>query len=89
MTDIVERLQAQATGSILPEHPLMHDAAIEIMRLRTWIAIHRGDVFSLNNEVELMRSHWLDAEERLRSAGKEASDARANVHDRDSSWMET
>ena len=33
-------------------------------RLRKTMELHAGDCCSLNNEVELFRSHWEDAEER-------------------------
>lgn len=35
-------------------------------KLKTTMRLHAGDCCSLNNEVELFRGHWEDAEERCK-----------------------
>lgn len=76
MDNLSERLRAQAdsepAGIDTFYRRLFTEAAdtitaqaAEIERLRAHIHLHAGDTNSLNNEVELMRDHWQDAESRL------------------------
>jgi chromosome segregation ATPase len=47
-------------------------------RLENTLKLHSGDVMSLNNEVELFRSHWNDAEARAEAAEAERDRLRAD-----------
>ena len=43
----------------------------EVEKLRRTLRLHAGDCCSLNNEVELFRGHWEDAEQRCKELEKE------------------
>lgn len=63
----------EADGEIINKHIEKHiayDKRIEQLeaenhKLKLTMQLHAGDCCSLNNEVELFRDHWMDAEERL------------------------
>jgi len=46
----------------------------ENYKLKLTMQLHAGDCYSLNNEVELFRGHWEDAEERCKELSKIVSD---------------
>jgi chromosome segregation ATPase len=43
----------------------------EIEKLKRTMRLHAGDCCSLNNEVELFRGHWEDAEDRCKELERE------------------
>jgi predicted nucleic acid-binding Zn-ribbon protein len=51
----------------------LHKAADEIEKMRSHIKLHAGDTLSLDNEVNLMRDHWQEAEARIRELEAELS----------------
>ena len=52
-------------GSIISQlRQRIRELKAENKKLKTTMELHAGDCCSLNNEVELFRGHWEDAEER-------------------------
>lgn len=45
---------------------IIKELKTENHKLRQTMQLHAGDCCSLNNEVELFRGHWEDAEERVK-----------------------
>jgi len=52
-------------------------------KLKLTMQLHAGDCCSLNNEVELFKGHWDDAEDRCAELEKESKDLRNFLSDWD------
>ena len=57
-------------------------------RLANTLALHRGDILSLNNEVETFRDHWNDSEVQLKNATAQRDEALKALEQRDADIAE-